>query len=889
MDSYLLTTKLRIPPLPQRTVQRNRLIDLLEREISHYKLLWISTPAGYGKTTLLSQWVQGSSYTITWLSISEEDNDVDRFFRYLLMTWEQVQPGVGESKLGLLLGAMAPDSDAVLSAFVNVANEMSDHLVFVLDDYHLIEDTAIHQALTFLLDHLPPTLHFVLAGRAAPPLPLARYRTRQQLMELQAEELSFSLEETQAFLNEMMGLELANEEVLTLQAQVEGWIAGLQLVALGRQRHLAAVDQMLVSGRHRFIADYLGDDVLAPLPDNLQQFLLQTSILDRLCGSLCDAVTGEENGQELLKTLEHDNLFLVPLDDSREWYRYHRLFADFLQEELKRRHPNEIVHLHRQAARWYLEHDLPEPAFRHAVDGENVELVIQIAELYFPPKLFGGEVRVVERWLESLPEAWYASHPMLGLVQAIFLVITGAFDACVRCLDKVEQRLMRVESEDRQGQLGKVAMLRCALACFQNDLARAEMYADQALRDLREDDLSYRADIYHALGDTYRGHGQWGEARSCYLKVLDFPHDSTTSQRSAHVFGALADLELRRGRLQAAANYWRKALAAIQDQVNWGRLPLPVTGWVYIRMGELLYEWNELAAAWDHLSRGLERAELGGDVRALIAGYLMADRVKLAQGDIEAAEAYLEQARPLVAEATFPEWSSRCERCQLELWLAQDRLRAAVTWADEMLQGDTLEERPESEVAQLAMARVLIVKGDAPAIERALLLLDGLLQAAEAKGRMGITIEVLALLALAYWHRGDHAEAMIALERALRLAEPEGYVRLFADLGLPMARLLQEARSRAVLPDYVAKLLAAFGGDGALPASAQQALPEPLTEREAEVLELIAAGLTNREIAEALVVSPETIKKHTGNIYNKLSVRSRTEAAARARELKLLG
>ena len=305
-------------------------------------------------------------------------------------------------------------------------------------------------------------------------------------------------------------------------------------------------------------------------------------------------------------------------------------------------------------------------------------------------------------------------------------------------------------------------------------------------------------------------------------------------------------------------------------------------------MGELQYERNELPEAWDHLSRGLERAELGGDVRALIAGYVIAGRLKLTEGDVEAAAEYLERARPLLEEAPFPDWTSRFERCQLDLWLAQDRLRAAVAWADEMLTAGVLEARPESEVAQLALARVLIVNADAPARDRALALLTRLLQAAEAEGRAGIQIEALALRALAHWQGGDRAGAMVSLERALRLAEPEGYVRLFADLGRPMSRLLQEARSRDVMPDYVARLLAACGADLAPAGARAGALPEPLSVREQEVLKLIAAGLTNREIAEALSISPETVKKHTGSIYGKLGVRGRTEAAVRARSLDVL-
>lgn len=887
MDTNLLATKLKIPPQPQLVVPRERLSDALERRIPHYKLVLVAAPAGYGKTTLLAQWAGASRLPIAWLSLSPEDNDLERFFRYLLAAWEAVQPGLRESTAGVLLGGMSPNMEAVLTAFINVANDLPGKLVFVLDDYHLIEDATIHQALAFLLDHLPPTVHFVLAGRAEPPLPLARYRARQELLELRAEDLQLSTEETADFMRRVMELDLAQSEVEKLHAQLEGWVAGLRLAGLTLQRRQIGVEQLVISGKHRFIADYLSEDVLAHLPASLRQFLLHTSILDHLCGPLCEAVTGKEGGQEMLETLERKNLFLVPLDDSRQWFRYHRLFAGFLQAELNRRHPEQVAGLHRRAARWCLAHDLPEQAFRHAVAGSDVEIVVQIFDRYVNAKLLGGEFNVLKRWLESLPAEWYSTYPALDLARAGFLFFTGDFEACVRYVDDVEQRLANVESEDARRQMARVTAVRCFVACAQNDLPQAENLAGQALRDLPEEDPGFRPGIYAALGDTYRQNGRWEAARQCYLKVLDFTHAPTVRVQSAHVYGALADLELRKGRLKNAASYWSKALAAIQERDNWGRLPLPVTGWVYTRMADLHYEWNQLAEAWRHLSRGLERAELGGDVRALIAGYILGARLRLAEGEVEGAAEYLEQARPLIEQAPFAEWTSQFERVQLELWLAQDRLRAAVNWTDEILARPAFTERPESEITQLAVARVLIVKGDTPAIEQALALLGRLLRAAEGEGRVGVAIEALALQALARWRRGDWTGAMTSLERALRLAEPEGYLRLFVDLGLPMARLLQEARSRAVMSDYVENLLAAFGGDLSLPT--QETLPEPLTTREQEVLELLAAGLTNPEIADKLVISPETVKKHTGNIYAKLGVTNRTEAAARARELDLLG
>lgn len=890
MDTSLFATKLRVPPRTHHIVPRDRLVDALEREIAHHKCALVTAPAGYGKTTVLAEWARESRFSVAWLALAEEENDLERFFRYLYAAWETVQPEIAHSPLCLLLEATAPDPDAVLAAFVNSAGDLPDHAVIILDDIHLIDDPAIYRSLTFLLDQLPPNLHFVLAGRSVPPLPLARYRARRELLEIQVDHLRFSPEETEAFLRSATEAttSLAPDDITALHERLEGWVAGLQLVSLTLGRQPLGLELPVVRGRHRFITDYLSEEVLARLPAEVRRFLIETSILDRLSDSLCDAVTGRDGSQEMLDAIERANLFLSPLDDHREWYRYHPLFAEVLQEELQRHHPDEPAELHRRAATWYLAHDLPNDAFYHAVAGNDVELVTRILNDYVVMKLECGEFKDVERWLASIPEGWFTGHPVLGLAQVAFMVFSGSFDSGLRHLDRVEEALTLAQSRDTSHLLARVAVVRCAIACFLNDMPQAEAHAGQALRDLQEEDIPFRSNVYHALADTYRRNGRWDEARAHYLKVLELVDDPAWRIRSAHVFGALADLELRQGRLRDAAAAWQKALAVIEQRQTWGRLPVPVIGWVYLRMGELLYEWNDLPGAREHLTRGLERAEVGGDVRAMIAGYLTAARMNLTEGDPDAAATELERARPLVEQAAFPELANRFERIQLEIWLAQDRLRAAVTWADAMLREDALANRPERDVAQLAVARVLIVKGDAPSRARALAILDQLRQEAEAEGRTGVLIEALALRALASWADGEQAETMTFLEHALRLAEPEGYTRLFVDLGFPMGRLLQEARSRGVMPDYVEQLLAVFGADVGSGEAVAPRIPEPLTRREHEVLSLIVAGLTNREIADKLVVSPETVKKHTGSIYGKLGVSHRTEAVARARALDLV-
>jgi LuxR family maltose regulon positive regulatory protein len=660
----------------------------------------------------------------------------------------------------------------------------------------------------------------------------------------------------------------------------------LQLAVLAaRRRPPEAGPLPAVSGRQRFIADYLAEEVFNRLPADQQDFLLKTSLLERLCASLCEAVAAGQPGQAMLESLERDNLFIVPLDDQRIWFRYHQLLAEFLQDTLQRRYPEQLQELHRRAAQWYLAHDLPDPAFRHAVAAQDEALGLLVAEKYFAVKLLSGEFALLNHWLNSVPQQWLTDHPTLGLIRAAVLLFTGSFEAAARRVDEVEQQLALAQREDLRWHQARVTAMRCFLACFQNDLPLAEGYGDQALRNLPASDLAFRADIRHALGDTYRSHGRWEEARAHYLGVLELVEAPAFEIRAAHVFGALADLELRQGRLRGSATYWRQALARIEAPAAWGRFPLPLVGWVYLRLGEILYEWNELAEAGNCLARGLARTELGDDVRATMAGYLLAGRLNLAQGDLVAATGYLERARPLIAQAPFPEWASRFERLQAELWLAQGQRHAAVDWANGRLSAGTLTSQPDSEDAQLALVRVLLAQRSTLAHEQAQALLNGLLEAAEAVGRVGLEIEALALHAQALWHGGDQGAAMTALERALRLAEPEGYVRLFADMGLGMARLLQAARARSVRPDYVDQLLAAFGGGTV---SAENALPEPLSRRELEVLALLAAGLTNREIAERLVIAPGTVKKHTTAIYDKLGVKNRTEAAARARALDLL-
>lgn len=885
MQSSLLRTKLRSPPRARHLVSRARLIDALERGLPASRLVLVLAPAGYGKTTLLAEWATRSNLPVAWLTMDPDDNDLERFLRYLFAAWETCQPEITNAPPGVLLSGMMPDTSAVLAELVNHASDSAAEMALVIDDCHLIENPDISGALAYLLDYLPPTIHLVLAGRGDPSLPLARYRARQAVLDIGAAELQFTVAESRTMLNATMGLDIPDSEIDLLTKRLEGWVAGLQLASLTLRRRGEAMPDLAITGRHRFIADFLRDEVLASLPTETRRFLLQTCIVDRLCGPLADAITGMGNGQTGLERLEREHLFTMPLDDNREWFRYHRFLLDYLREEIRREPFDEVAELHRRAATWYLHEDMPEPAFDHALAANDMRLVVEVVDTFVQVKMFSGQVTILLQWLRAIPDEWFTIEPLLILFRSTVNVVTGQFDACVRCLDDVEQAIRSTERE-MPDVMARVTAMRCFVACFRNDLAQAESFAEVALDTLVVGDERYRYGVYGALGDTYRRNGYWTQAQEHYRLALGYADNPEGYIQSVHAFGALADLALRQGKLREAVGYWRKALARIGDQQLWGAYPLPLIGWVHVRLGEMLYEQNDLEAALDFANSGRERAKLGGDPRAQIAGGLLGIRLHLARGEVTEADALNEQIQPIVAEVQFPEWSSEFERCRVELWLAQGKLRSAVAWSDEALARD-LAELPDQEPALLAAARVLVVKGDASSIEHALTVLQPIADMANASGRIGLQIAALAPLAMGLWARGDRAGALSTFEQALRLAEPEGYARTFIDLGLPMARILQETRARNVMPDYVDALLSGFG-QVSVHGHMTERLPEPLSEREIEVLRNIAAGLTNREIAEALFISPETVKKHTGSIYGKLGVRSRMEAVALSRKLGLL-
>jgi len=891
----LLSTKLYIARPRPDLLPRPRLTQRLNDGL-HRKLTLISAPAGFGKTTLLSEWSLQSKRPVAWISLDEGDNDPARFWAYFIAALQTLQVNVGDAALAAFQSPQPPPMEVVLTALINEIAIIPEPFALVLDDYHVIETQPVHSALTFLLNHLPPQMHLIIATRADPPLPLARLRGRGQLTELREADLRFTTDEAAAFLNQAMGLNLSAEQVAALEERTEGWIAGLQLAALSMQGRSDIPGFIAAfAGSHRYILDYLAEEVLQRQPEGVQTFLLQTAILDRLSGPLCDTVTGQGDSQTMLERLERANLFLVPLDEERRWYRYHRLFAELLRAYLQREQPNRVPGLHRRASEWYEQNGLLAEAVGHALAAKDFERAARLVEQAAPQMLMRGELVTLLGWLAALPDERIRAWPALCTYYAWVLTLTGQLDAVEPRLQDAEQGLQPdIPAAELQDLLGQIAAIRAYIAALHRDVPHAIELARQALEHLPEENPAVRAFVAFTLGGACLLSDDVAEACQAFAEASALGRAAGNVHVAIPALCNLAGLRALQGQLHQAAGLYQEALElatpslAHQREGRGGRT-LPVAAMAYSGLGGLLYEWNDLEGAMRHLREGIEQSKQWGNVDALASSYARVARVLQAQGDEAGALEALKEAGQLVRRhAVIPTTAARVAAYQASLWLAQGNLGAATRWVQErgLSVDDELGYLREPE--HIALARVLIAQGK---YDEALQFLARLRQAAETRGRMGSLIEILVLQALALQSQGNTTQAMPALERALSLAEPEGYVRLFVDEGAPMAKLLRQALSRGIAPNYVSRLLAAFGAEEQRGEEAEKRAPlllEPLSERELEVLRLLAAGLSNREIAEKLIVAVGTVKAHIHNIYGKLGVQSRTQAVARARELGIL-
>jgi LuxR family maltose regulon positive regulatory protein len=893
-----------------------------------HPLTLLAAPAGWGKSTLLAEWhasPTGADVPLAWVSLEPGDDAPARFWTYVIAGLRTAVPGVGEAALSLL-GApqgQGPPLETVLTVWLNDLAGLPRDVVLVLDDYHAVAARAVHETLAFVVDHLPARLHVVLATRADPPLPLARWRARGVLAELRADDLRFTPDEAAAFLTGAMGLPLDAAAVAALVARTEGWIAGLHLAALAlRDRPDAPAFIASFSGSERFVADYLAEEVLEREPAPVQAFLLRTSVLDRGCAPLCAALlaaapapaqgehaAGEQEAacQDMLERLERANLFLVPLDGVRRWYRYHHLFAEVLRARLRRVDPGGLTECFRRAAAWCDGQGLVDEALRYALAAGDQAHAARLVETHAAPALVRGDHAAGRAWLAQLPVALVAARPRLSLAAALALVVTGDMAAVEGHVRAAERAL---PGEGAPGGdppppevLGQIALLRGYAALYGGDAHRGVALAARAAAALPEDSPVRPLALY-TLGEARFAAGDHRAAGAAYGEAAS---DRTGDNAGLAVLAlsGLAGCQHLAGALGRAAATCRVALELVEAH---GIQRAPAAANPHAKLGWLHYEWNDLDAATRHLRAAQEVGRLG-DYRALLVwvGQALA-QVARARGDDPGARASLAEAERLVRPDGDPRRTAAVAAARVRLRLTPlaaapaAALDEAVRWARESGLAADDAPSPGRELDHLTLARVLLAQPDRR--PEGLRLLERLLVAADAGGRTDRVIAVLVLQALGLAARGDAAPAGRALTRALALAEPEGYVRTFVDEGPPMAALLRRATAAGGASSYVATLLAALPGTedrgrrGAAPHSppatwgapeaSTRALPEPLSDREREVLRLLAAGLPGPEIARTLIVAPSTVKSHLKSIYGKLGARGRVQALTRARALRLL-
>ena len=902
MEIPVLSTKLYVPPPRPELVSRPRLLVRLKTGLQS-KLTLVSAPAGYGKTTLVSEGVRSSQMPVGWLTLDEGDNDPTRFWSYFIYALQTTKADIGKTALGLLQ-PQAPPFESVLTTIINDMSQANEEFALVLDDYHVVDAQPIHDALTFLLDHLPPQAHLVIASRTDPPLPLARLRARNQLMEVRAADLRFIPEETTAFLNDVMGLGLSDEDVAALESRTEGWVASLQLAAVSMQgRKDIPTFIAAFSGSSRYVLDYLIEEVLNRQDAVTQSFLLDTAILDRFTPSLCNAVTEHDDSHQRLAQLEATNLFLVPLDDQRQWYRYHRLFADLLRNQLLQSQQERITKLHLRASQWFEQEGLITEAIGHALFAKGLGRAASLVESVAVPMANQSYCSTILGWLEELPSALIADSPWLSLSGAIANQLTGHSDAVEPFLQSAESAMSRTEQEhpsehfpDHARIRSRATTIRIACSLLEGDIQRAIELGHEALKYLPEDDLTARSAAVGSLGISYFVIGDLTAARRYLAEAASLGQSGGYLRMALLAASHLADIDREQGHLHQAAQRYREAIRLAS---RWGDDgPLPAADPAYLGLSQVLYEWDDIDGAIHHASIGLEMAERGGIIRTAVIGYLVLAMQNQACGRTKAATEALRRAEAIRPESIDPLIVRHISDLRASLSLLQGDLKAVNRWAASQEPSLDLQDVPDytSEFPYLVLVRLRIAQGEVEDIPG---LLEQLCQKVEAEKRTGRLIEVLAVQSIALQAQGHLDQALFTLERALSLAEPEGYVRTFVDEGEPMARLLRVAASRGITKRYTRKLLAAFQRPTQrvesklrtlLPAEGPVAhlpLIEPLSERESEVLGLIIAGMSNREIAAQLIIGEGTVKTHINRIYGKLDVASRTQAIARARELGL--
>lgn len=905
METTVLRTKLRSPQPREGTVVRSRLAERLSQGVRS-RLTLVSAPPGFGKSTLIGGWVDSTRADLStgWLSLDPEDNDPTTFWTHVVSAIQMAAPNVGATALAAL-AASPPQIELARRALINDLAAASDVLVLVLDDYHVIDRPEIHEAVSAWIERLPSATHVVLATRSDPPLPLSRWRARGELVEIRAADLRFTLDEASAYLTGTMGLALSGQDVDALETRTEGWIAALQLAALSmRGRDEVASFIASFTGDDRYVVDYLVDEVLARQPDDLRSFLLTTSILDRLTGPLCDALTEWHGGQAMLERLDRANLFVQPLDDRRRWYRYHQLFADVLRSRLLEEQASAIAGLHRRAADWLEAHGDRVEAIHHALAGRDFARAATLVELATLEMQRARREPTLRRWMEALPEEMFESRPVLAIGYVGALMADGTMDGVEAHLDRVE-RWLDAEPEppglaDGAGGMvvidtaqahrvpGLVAMYRAALALARGDLDETAAQAQRAVERAPTDD-----DLTRGAAGALLGLAQWtsGDLDGAYESFSDGMAGIDRAGHAADVVGGaitLADIRIVQGRLADALLLYERGLARATRP---GEPALRGAADMHVGIAEILRERGDLVRAGDHLSRGRALGDEMGMPQHPWRWRVAAAQTRQVEGDLDGALMLVEEAARVYTTDFAPNVRP-IEAVQARLWIARGELERAWDWARQRGLSAADEVTYVHEFEQLTLARLLYAQGARDGHDdryrETLALTERLATAAESGGRIGSLIEVLIVRALASSGREDHSGALDALVRAVALAEPEGYESVFVVEGQPMGRLLRLGLKEGAASPYLHRLIEAVAAPSSASRQVGQPLVEPLSDRELEVLRLLATELSGPEIAGHLVVSLHTVRSHTKAIFAKLGVNSRRAAVRRAAELDLL-